>query len=124
MGFGHRVYKKGDSRVPMMRQLARELGRRFGQNHWAPICEGLEAVMEREKRLCANVDLYAAPVFYLLGLSSALNTPLFACSRISGWCAHIIEQHDHNRLIRPRSLYTGPAKRAFPTGNWKNNAGR
>src|SRR5216683_6309663 len=52
MGFGHRVYKKGDSRVPMMRELARELGRRFGQNHWAPICEGLEAVMEREKKLC------------------------------------------------------------------------
>jgi 2-methylcitrate synthase/citrate synthase II len=112
MGFGHRVYKKGDSRVPMMRELARELGRRFGQEHWAPICERLEAVMEREKKLCANVDLYAAPVFSLLGLRTELNTPLFACSRISGWCAHIIEQHDHNRLIRPRSLYTGPARRA------------
>jgi citrate synthase len=112
MGFGHRVYKKGDSRVPMMRELARKLGERFGQEHWAPICERLEAVMEREKKLCANVDLYAAPVFYLLGLPSELNTPLFACSRSSGWCAHIIEQHDHNRLIRPRSLYTGPAKRA------------
>ena len=119
MGFGHRVYKKGDSRVPMMRELARELGRRFGQEHWAPICERLEAVMEREKKLCANVDLYAAPVFYMLGLPSELNTPLFACSRISGWCAHIIEQHDHNRLIRPRSLYTGPAKRACPPENLK-----
>src|SRR5437867_1653879 len=119
MGFGHRVYKKGDSRVPMMRELARELGRRFGQEQWAPICEGLEAVMEREKKLCPNVDLYAAPVFYLLGLPSDLNTPLFACSRISGWCAHIIEQHDHNRLIRPRSLYTGPSRRACPSGNWK-----
>ena len=113
MGFGHRVYKKGDSRVPMMRELARELGRRFGQEHWAPICERLETVMEGEKKLCANVDLYAAPVLYLLGLPSELNTPLFACSRISGWCAHVIEQHDHNRLIRPRSLYTGPAKRAL-----------
>ena len=112
MGLGHRVYKKGDSRVPMMRELARQLGQRFGQEQWVPICERLEAVMEREKKLCANVDLYAAPVCYLLGLPSELNTPLFACSRISGWCAHIIEQHDHNRLIRPRSLYTGPAKRA------------
>jgi citrate synthase len=73
--------------------------------------------MESEKKLCANVDLYAAPVFYLLGLPSELNTALFACSRISGWCAHIIEQHDHNRLIRPRSLYTGPAKRACPPAN-------
>jgi citrate synthase len=116
MGFGHRVYKKGDSRVPTMRELARELGRRFGQEHWAPTCERLEAVMEREKKLCANVDLYAAPVFHLLGLPSELNTPLFACSRISGWCAHIIEQHDHNRLIRPRSLYTGPARRVFQPG--------
>jgi 2-methylcitrate synthase/citrate synthase II len=116
MGFGHRVYKKGDSRVPTMRELARELGRRFGQEHWAPTCERLEAIMEREKKLCANVDLYAAPVFHLLGLPTELNTPLFACSRISGWCAHIIEQHDHNRLIRPRSLYTGPARRAFQPG--------
>ena len=111
MGFGHRVYRKGDSRVPMMRELARQLGGRHGQEHWVPICERLEAVMEREKKLCANVDLYAAPVFYLLGLAPELNTPLFACSRISGWCAHIIEQHDHNRLIRPRSLYTGPPAR-------------
>jgi len=113
MGFGHRVYKQGDSRVPAMREIARELGRRFGQEAWVPICERLEAVMEREKKLCANVDLYAAPVFHLLGLPSELNTPVFAASRIAGWCAHIIEQHDHNRLIRPRSLYTGPAKRAL-----------
>ncbi len=119
VGFGHRVYKKGDSRVPAMRELARQLGQRFGQEQWAPLCEGLEAVMEREKKLCANVDLYAAPVFYLLGFPSELNTPLFACSRISGWCAHIIEQHDHNRLIRPRSLYTGPARRACPPDNSK-----
>jgi citrate synthase len=120
MGFGHRVYKKGDSRVPMMRELAGRLGQRFGQEHWVPICERLEAVMEREKKLCANVDLYAAPVFYLLGLPSDLNTPLFACSRISGWCAHIIEQHEHNRLIRPRSLYTGPPARPCPPFNISN----
>src|SRR5436190_13307761 len=117
VGFGHRVYKKGDSRVPMMRELARQLGRRFGQEHWVPICERLEAVMEREKRLCANVDLYAAPVFHLLGLPPELNTPVFACSRVSGWCAHIIEQHEHNRLIRPRSLYTGPPARPCPPLN-------
>jgi 2-methylcitrate synthase len=113
MGFGHRVYKSGDSRVPMMRELARDLGRRFGKEHWVAICEKLEAVMDREKHLCANLDLYAAPVFLLLGIPPELNTPIFAVSRISGWCAHIIEQHDRNRLIRPRSLYTGPAKRAY-----------
>jgi 2-methylcitrate synthase/citrate synthase II len=113
MGFGHRVYKKGDSRVPTMREFARDLGKRFGQPEWVPICEKLEEVMEREKHLCANVDLYAAPVFHLLGIATALNTPIFAVARISGWCAHIIEQHDHNRLIRPRSLYTGPQKREY-----------
>jgi len=113
MGFGHRVYKKGDSRVPMMRELARDLGRRFGKEHWVNICEKLEEVMDREKHLCANLDLYAAPVFLLLGIPSELNTPIFAVSRISGWCAHVIEQHDHNRLIRPRSHYTGPPKRPY-----------
>ena len=112
MGFGHRVYKSGDSRVPMMRELARDLGRRYGKEHWVTICEKLEATMEREKHLCANLDLYAAPVFFLLGIASDLNTPIFAVSRISGWCAHVIEQHDRNRLIRPRSIYTGPPKRS------------
>jgi citrate synthase len=113
MGFGHRVYKKGDSRVPVMREIARDLGRRVGREQWAPICEKLEQVMEREKQLCANVDLYAAPVLTMLNFPSELNTPIFAASRIAGWCAHVIEQHDHNRLIRPRSLYTGPEMRPY-----------
>jgi len=114
MGFGHRVYKKGDSRVPIMRELGRELGQRVGKEQWIPICEKLEETMEREKQLCANVDLYAAPVFTMLGFDPALNTPIFAASRVSGWCAHVVEQHDHNRLIRPRSLYTGPELRPYP----------
>jgi 2-methylcitrate synthase/citrate synthase II len=113
MGFGHRVYKKGDSRVPVMREIARDLGKRLGREQWVPICEKLEQVMEREKQLCANVDLYAAPVFSLLGFAAELNTPVFAASRVAGWCAHVIEQHDHNRLIRPRSLYVGPETRPY-----------
>jgi len=114
MGFGHRIYRSGDSRVPVMRQLARDLGRRTGRETWAAVCERLEAVMQREKGLYANVDLYAAPVLQMLGIPWQLNTPVFACSRVAGWCAHVIEQHDHNRLIRPRSLYTGPARRPAP----------
>ncbi len=114
MGFGHRVYKKGDSRVPIMREIARDLGKRVGKEQWVPICEQLEQTMEREKQLCANVDLYAAPVFTMFGFDPALNTPIFAASRIAGWCAHVVEQHDHNRLIRPRSLYTGPPLRPYP----------
>jgi 2-methylcitrate synthase/citrate synthase II len=111
MGFGHRIYRSGDSRVPVMRDLARELGRRTGHETWADVCERLEEVMKREKGLCANVDLYAAPVLNMLGIPWQLNTPVFACSRVAGWCAHVIEQHDHNRLIRPRSLYTGHPRR-------------
>jgi 2-methylcitrate synthase/citrate synthase II len=114
MGFGHRVYKKGDSRVPIMREIARDLGKRVGKEQWVPICEQLEQTMEREKQLCANVDLYAAPVFTMFGFDPALNTPIFAASRVAGWCAHVVEQHDHNRLIRPRSLYTGPQPRPYP----------
>src|SRR5215469_1806982 len=114
MGFGHRVYKKGDSRVPAMREIARDLGKRTGKENWVPICEKLEQMMDREKQLCANVDLYAAPVFWMLGFPPELNTPLFAASRVAGWCAHVIEQHDNNRLIRPRSLYVGPELRPYP----------
>ena len=114
MGFGHRVYKKGDSRVPIMREIGRSLGKRVGKEQWIPICEKLEQTMEREKQLCANVDLYAAPVFTMFGFDPALNTPIFAASRVAGWCAHVVEQHDHNRLIRPRSLYTGQELRPYP----------
>jgi citrate synthase len=113
MGFGHRVYKKGDSRVPVMREIGRDLGKRTGKEQWIAICEKLEEVMEREKQLYANVDLYAAPVFWMLGFAPELNTPLFAASRVAGWCAHVVEQHDNNRLIRPRSLYTGPPARPY-----------
>jgi citrate synthase len=121
MGFGHRVYKEGDSRVPIMREIARDLGKRLGKEQWVPICENLEKAMEREKHLCANVDLYAAPVFTMLKFPPPLNTPIFAVSRVAGWCAHVVEQHDHNRLIRPRSLYTGPALRPYP-GSAANGA--
>lgn len=113
MGFGHRVYKKGDSRVPVMREIARDLGKRLGREQWVPICEKLEETMEREKQLCANVDLYAAPVFTMLNFPPELNTPIFGASRVAGWCAHVVEQHDHNRLIRPRSLYVGPPERPY-----------
>src|SRR5213082_2304052 len=121
MGFGHRVYKKGDSRVPLMREIGRDLSKRTGKENWVPICEKLEEVMDREKHLCANVDLYAAPVFTMLEFDPALNTPIFAASRVAGWCAHVVEQHDNNRLIRPLSLYTGPAPRPYDGGS-KNGA--
>ncbi len=114
MGFGHRVYDRGDARVPVLRELTRELGRRFGQEQWGAICAKLEEVVEREKGLYANLDLYAAPVLFLLGIPPELNTAVFACGRVAGWCAHILEQQAHNRLLRPRSLYTGTQRRKYP----------
>jgi len=113
MGFGHRVYKTGDSRVPTMRKLLDSIGRQTGQPQWLAICMKLEEVMEKEKGLFANLDLYAAPVLHLMEIPVPLNTPLFACSRVIGWAAHVIEQQDHNRIIRPRSIYTGPPPRKF-----------
>ena len=80
-----------------MRDIARDLGKRLGKEHWVRICENLEKTMEREKQLCANVDLYAAPVFTMLDFPPELNTPIFAASRVAGWCAHVIEQHDHQQ---------------------------
>jgi 2-methylcitrate synthase/citrate synthase II len=113
MGFGHRIYKTGDSRVPTMRDLCRDLSTRFNQPQWITVGEALESVMAREKNLFANADLYAAPIFHMLGIPTALNTPIFACARAVGWCAHITEQQDHNRIIRPKSLYNGHPPRKW-----------
>jgi citrate synthase len=96
--------------------LLEAIGKQTGQTQWLPICQKLEEVMEREKGLFANLDLYAAPVLHLLQIPVPLNTPLFACSRVVGWAAHVTEQQDHNRIIRPRSNYTGPGPRKFVPG--------
>jgi citrate synthase len=114
MGFGHRVYKKGDKRTDVMRDICREVGARVGQEQWIKVGEQLEAVMAKEKNLFGNADLYAAPIFHMMGLSESLNTPVFAAARVAGWGAHITEQQDNNRIIRPKSLYTGPQPRALP----------
>ena len=108
MGFGHRVYKKGDSRVPVLNRLGQALSERVGEMKWYEIATIVERVMMREKGLYPNVDFPAAYVYYLLGIPIPLYTPIFALSRIAGWSAHVIEQLDDNRLIRPSCHYTGP----------------
>lgn len=113
MGFGHRVLRKGDPRSNIIKAYAKKLGQQLGDEHWYKVSTTLEGMMQQEKGLYPNLDFYSASAYYLLGLPIPIYTPLFVCSRITGWAAHVMEQHDHNRLIRPRCAYTGPEARAF-----------
>jgi len=107
-GFGHRVYRTEDPRATHLRRMSREVGERTGKRHWFEISQRIEAVMQTEKQIDANVDFYSASTYYLLGIPIALFTPIFAVSRVSGWTAHALEQYANNRLIRPRAEYVGP----------------
>jgi 2-methylcitrate synthase len=108
MGFGHRVYHTEDPRATHLREMSRQLGERTGEKKWYEMSRKMEEVMMREKRLNPNVDFYSASTYYALGIPTDLFTPIFACSRISGWTAHVLEQYKNNRLIRPRAEYVGP----------------
>lgn len=108
MGFGHRVYHTEDPRATHLREMSRQLGERTGETRYYEMSRKMEEVVKREKGLNANVDFYSASTYYALGIPTDLFTPIFACSRISGWTAHILEQYANNRLIRPRAEYTGP----------------
>ena len=107
-GFGHRVYHTEDPRATHLRQMSRDLGQSANPK-WYDMSAKIEQYMKRDKHLNANVDFYSASTYTTLGLDVDLFTPIFAVSRISGWTAHVIEQHDDNRLIRPRAEYLGPA---------------
>ncbi len=108
-GFGHRVYRTEDPRATHLRRMSRDLSESSGTRKWFEASRVIEEVVKREKNINANVDFYSATVYYNLGIPVDLFTPLFAVSRISGWTAHVLEQLDNNRLIRPRADYTGPA---------------
>ena len=108
-GFGHRVYHTEDPRATHLRTMSRDLGEASGQPHWYEMSEKIEHFVKSEKKLNANVDFYSASTYHILGIDDDLFTPVFAVSRISGWAAHVIEQLDDNRLIRPRADYQGPA---------------
>ncbi|MSQ24083.1 MAG: citrate synthase [Chloroflexi bacterium] len=117
MGFGHRVYKTDDPRAVELKEMSRELGERAGQPQWFRMSDRIQRVMLEEKHLYANVDFYSASAYYVMGIPIDLYTPLFAASRVSGWSAHVMEQLESNRLIRPRSEYTGPTdKKVVPIG--------
>ncbi len=108
MGFGHREYKQGDERAKIVKAYALELGSRLCSSRWAEISQIVEDEMLRAKGLHPNLDFPVASVYALLDIPVPLYTPIFVMSRITGWAAHIIEQLDNNRLIRPQSQYNGP----------------
>ena len=107
-GFGHRVYKTEDPRATHLRRMSEQLGKDAGQPKWFEMSRAIELYINKEKKLNANVDFYSASTYATLGIDIDLYTPIFAVSRVAGWAAHVIEQLDDNRLIRPRAEYIGP----------------
>jgi citrate synthase len=107
-GFGHRVYKTEDPRATHLRKMSEQLGKDSGKPKWYDMSRAIELYINKDKRLNANVDFYSASTYATLGIDIDLYTPIFAVSRIAGWAAHVIEQLDDNRLIRPRADYIGP----------------
>lgn len=113
MGFGHRVYKKKDSRAPILKAWGWKMAKKLGNTKWNEIADIVEKTMMDEKKLFPNVDFPAAALYYLLGLPIEVDTPLFVLARMSGWCAHVMEQRIGNRILRPESFYTGPEARDY-----------
>lgn len=113
MGFGHRVYRTEDPRATHLRQLSQQAGELAGETKWFEMSQTIERIVMEKKGLNPNVDFYSASMYYSLGLPVHLFTPIFACSRISGWTAHVLEQFSNNRLIRPRAEYVGETNRTY-----------
>jgi citrate synthase len=113
MGFGHRVYKNGDPRAKHLQHMSQELGKITGNMKWYDMSIKIEEIVTGQKGLKPNVDFYSASVYTSLQIPRDLFTPIFAVSRVSGWTAHILEQLDNNRLIRPRAEYVGPTKQKY-----------
>jgi citrate synthase len=113
MGFGHRVYRTLDPRAPILKRLSEELNRTGGEMKWLDISERIQGTMKQAmeakgKKIYPNVDFFSASLYYTLGIPVDMFTNIFACARMAGWTAHVMEQHADNRLIRPKSDYVGP----------------
>lgn len=121
MGFGHRIYKKQDPRAPQFREIAEKLCRGTENEKWLKIAEEIEKAVQKEKPIPPNVDFYSSVVLYALGIPVDFFTAIFAMSRVAGWTAHVLEQMDDNRLIRPEADYTGPVNQPYvPMGQRKS----
>jgi 2-methylcitrate synthase len=113
MGFGHRVYKKGDSRVPTMKKYAQKMADLTQNQKWMQMYESLEKVMAEKKKIYPNLDFPAGPAYYMMGFEIDFFTPIFVMARTTGWSAHIMEQAANNRIIRPLSEYIGAPQRSI-----------
>ena len=120
MGFGHRVYKNGDHRAPILHKLGRNVAEKDAKNpgghaalKWFELGEQVQKIMLDKKKIHPNVDFPCGLTYFTMGIPVPQYTPIFVASRITGWCAHIMEQHADNRLIRPLTDYTGPAERKW-----------
>ncbi len=111
MGFGHRVYKKGDSRVPSMEAAMRRTAANHDGDKWVQMYDNMQAAMEKRTGILPNLDFPAGPTYYMLGIDIPFFTPIFVISRVVGWTAHIVEQNESNALIRPLSAYNGVPQR-------------
>ncbi|MFB6146349.1 MAG: citrate synthase [Halobacteriaceae archaeon] len=112
-GFGHRVYNVTDPRAKILGERSEELGDAAGDTRWYEYSRAVETFMSEEKGIAPNVDFYSASTYYQMGIPIDLFTPIFALSRVGGWVAHVLEQYEDNRLIRPRARYTGPEDAEF-----------
>ncbi len=113
MGFGHRVYTTSDPRNKVIKKFSEKLAGEVGGERLFAVSEAVENVMWGEKKLFPNADFYSASAYHFMGIPTPLFTPIFVCSRITGWAAHVIEQRENNRLIRPAADYTGPGLQAW-----------
>ncbi|MDN5581033.1 MAG: bifunctional 2-methylcitrate synthase/citrate synthase [Corynebacterium sp.] len=112
MGFGHRVYKKGDSRVPSMEAAMRRTAANHDGDKWVQMYDNMQAAMEKRTGILPNLDFPAGPTYYMLGIDIPFFTPIFVMARVVGWTAHIVEQNESNALIRPLSAYDGEQQRS------------
>ncbi|PJB73062.1 MAG: 2-methylcitrate synthase [Alphaproteobacteria bacterium CG_4_9_14_3_um_filter_47_13] len=115
MGFGHRVYSEADPRNRVIKEWSRRLCEDGGKQELFAVSEAIETLMWDEKHLFPNLDFYSASVYHMMKIPTAMFTPIFVMSRITGWAAHIFEQRENNKLIRPNAAYTGPATRDYKT---------